>query len=175
MRPTSTPSVIVIGSHVTPPHSAEMSRFCNFVLPFLFSGSSFSLQVAILERLGRLMAQTTCFVSYRCLLWVWSIQIPLSVGLRAKKKTNFDPFFDCRFAAEIASALEPSATNTPLFVNKTPQKLDFQSEVPNKEFLSHTGGLTGSVLSRMDAAAILDFEQLLPFLYDWINPHQIWR
>ena len=46
-------------------------------------------------------------------------------------------------------------------------------KVTYQEFLSHNGGLTGSVFSKM-AAAILNFENRLPFHYYWTDPHQIW-
>ena len=60
----------------------------------------------------------------------------------------------------------------PLNVKITQQKLAFWLEVTNQEFLSHNGGVTGSVLFKM-VAAFLYFEKLLPFLYYWINLHQI--
>ena len=47
-------------------------------------------------------------------------------------------------------------------------------EVTNQKFLSHTDGSTGSIFFKMAAAAILNFENVLPFLNYRINLHQIW-
>ena len=61
MRTTNTPNLVGIGSQGAPPHSGELSRFCVFCSPF--SVSSSRLQVSILDRFTRLIAQTTCSVS----------------------------------------------------------------------------------------------------------------
>ena len=92
-----------------------------------------------------------------------------------QKHQNFDPFLvgHSRFAAEILFNIRALKSKLPLNVEITPHKLAFCLEVTNQEFLSHTGGTTGSVFFKM-AAAILDFDKLLPFVYYWTNPHQVW-
>ena len=61
----------------------------------------------------------------------------------------------------------------PLNVKITPQNLDFRLEVTNQKFLSHSGDSTGSLFSKMAAAAIWNFENWLPFLYYSTNCHQV--
>ena len=91
-RPADTPNLVNIGSQGAPPHSGEMSRFCAFCSP-IFSVFSPRLQVTILDRFARFMAQTTCSVSYTCLFRVWSLQNYFR-GLRPKKHQNCSPFSD---------------------------------------------------------------------------------
>jgi len=49
-------------------------------------------------------------------------------------------------------------------------------KITNKEFISRGGGSTRSVLFKIAAAAILDLEKLLPFLYYFTDRHQnLWK
>ena len=94
---------------------AATQWLCAFCSPFyiFFSVSSSRLQVAILDRFARFMAQTTCSVLYKWLFRVWSLQT-LIQGVFSPKTPKFRPVFGLRrFATEIASALEPSGVNYP--------------------------------------------------------------
>ena len=91
------------------------TQWWNITLLWLFSPffsvSSSRLQVAIFNRFARLIAQTTCSVSYTCLLGVWCLKIHFW-GVSGPKNTKISTRFrTCRFAAEISSALEPSGVN----------------------------------------------------------------
>ena len=97
VRPTNTPNLVEIGSQGAPPHSDEVSHFCDFCYLFFiyfFSVSSSRLQVANFNRFARLIAQTTCSVSYTCLLGVLRLQIHFVGVSGPKKHQNFDPFLD---------------------------------------------------------------------------------
>ena len=95
-RPTNTPNLIKIGSWGGAAGKREMSLFCDFCSPFFYV-SSCRLQVVILDRFARFMAQTTCSDSYTCLFRVWSLQIHFH-WVSSPKNTKIWP--PCRFAAE---------------------------------------------------------------------------
>ena len=119
------------------------------------------------------MAHTTCSVSYTRRFRVLSLQIHLQ--FLAQKNTEISTRV---WTSPISSGNRFSnralKSKQPLNVKITPQKLDFRLEVTNQEFLSHAGGSTGIVYFKMAVAAIVNFEKLLPFLYYWTDPHQIW-
>ena len=95
-------------------------------------------------------------------------------GSPAKKHQSSDPFSDfADFQRKSLQHWSPKS-KLPLNAKITPQRIDFRLEVTNQEFLSRTGGSTGSVFFKMAAAAILCLEKLLPFLYYWTDLHQIW-
>ena len=97
VRPTNTPNLVENGSQGAPPHRGEISHSCDFCSPFFFfffSVSSSRLQVAILNRFTRLIAQTTCSDLYTCLLAGLEPSNSLLGGLTPKKHQNFDPFSD---------------------------------------------------------------------------------
>ena len=179
VRPTNTPILVEIGSQWAPPHSGEISRFCDFCSPFFsfyiyfFSVSSSRLQVAIFNRFARFIAQTTCSVSYTCHFGVWSLQIHF-LGVSGPKNMKISTrFWTPPICWGNRFSIKALKSKLPWNVEITPQKLYFLLEVTNQEFLSHTGGSAGSVFFKMAAAAILNFEELLPFRYYWNNPHQI--
>ena len=151
--------------------------FVTFVLPFFyifFCVSSSRLQVAIFNRFARLIAQTTCSVSYTCLLGVWCLKIHFQ-GVSGPKNTKISTRFRTwPICSGNLFSIRALRSKLPLNVKITPQKLDFWLEVTNQEFLSHNGGSTGRVIFKMAAAAILNFENWLPFHYYWTNRHQIW-
>ena len=111
VRPTDTPNLVEIGLQGALPHSGKMSRFCDFCSPI------FNL---LISPTGRNFRPIRTFNSSNDVFC--SVHVPfrglepsnsLLRGLRPPKHPNFDPFLDCRFAAEIASALEPSRVNYP--------------------------------------------------------------
>ena len=109
IRPTNSSNFVEIGSQEVPTHSDELSQFMTLFLPFFFvstfSVSSSRLQVTILDRFARFMAQTTCSVSCTCRFRVWSPGIHLK-GVSGPKNPKITTRFGLdRFAAEIAQAL----------------------------------------------------------------------
>ena len=109
-----------------------------------FYVSSCRLQVVILDRFARFMAQTTCSDSYTCLFRVWSLQIHFH-WVSSPKNTKIRPPF---WTAELQPnrfSIRGLKSKLPLNVMVTPQKLTFWLEVTNQEFFSHIGELTGSV------------------------------
>ena len=115
---TNTPNLVEIGSRAAPLHSGEILRFCDFCSPFFyFSVSSSRLQVAIMNRFARFMAQKTCSVSYTCLFRVRSFQIHVygASGGPAPKTPNFRPVFEwtANLQRKTPLALEPSRVNYP--------------------------------------------------------------
>ena len=96
------------------------------------------------------------------------------LGVSGPKNTNISTCFrTLPICSGNCFSIRALRSKLPLNVKITLQKLDFRLEVTNQEFLSHTGGSTGSVFSKMAAAAIFNFENRLPFLYYQINSHQI--
>ena len=109
----------------------------------------------------------------QCHFGVWSLQIHFW-GVSGPKNINISTCFwttpNCSGNRFGIRALENKLSSN---VKKTSQKLDFWLEVTNQEFISHTGGSTGSVFFKMAAAAILNFENMWPFPSYWFNPYQI--
>ena len=118
VRPTNTPNLVEIGSQGAPPHSGEISHFCDFCSPFFLLIFFFRFPTS---PTGRNSEPIHTFNSSNDVFWFVHVPIgglepssSLLGGLRPKKKPKFRPVFGLgRFAAEIASALEPSRVNYP--------------------------------------------------------------
>ena len=112
VRPTNTPILVEIGSQGAPPHSGEISRFCDFCSPFFRY---------LISPTGHNSGPIRTFDSSNDVFCF--VHVPfgdlepsnsLLGGLRPKKTPNFRPVFGLgRFSAEIASALEPSRVYYP--------------------------------------------------------------
>ena len=97
VKPTNTPILVEIGSQGAPPHSGEISRFCDFCSPFFYifffcflispTGRNFQ-PIRMLDSSNNVF----CFVHVP-FVGLEPSNSPLG-GLRHKRQQNFDPFSD---------------------------------------------------------------------------------
>ena len=120
-RPTSTPNLVEIGCQGAPPHSGEISHFYEFCSPFFYI---YFFICFLISPTGRNFQPICTLYSSNDMFCFVNVPFFLGGGFGAfkfffrgspaQKTPTFRPVFGlCRFAAEIASALEPSRVNCP--------------------------------------------------------------
>ena len=114
VRPTNTPNLVEIGLQGAPPDSGETSRFCDLFSLFIF----FCFLISPTGRNCGPIRTFNCSNDVFCFVHLpfWSLEPSNSFqGVSGRKKhQKVRPVFGLdRFAAEIASALEPSRVKYP--------------------------------------------------------------
>lgn len=115
----------------------KCNGFVAFVL--LFTVPSSCLQVAILIRFTRFMAQMVCFVR-KCLLGVCSLRIHFQGVFDPKNFKFLIRFWTSPIRIGDRYSIKDLESKLPLNLKATSRKIDFRLEVPNQESIFHTGG-----------------------------------
>ena len=90
MRPTNIPNLVEIGSQVAPPHSGEMSLFCDFCSP-LFSFPHLAYKSHIQTDSHAELLERRVLFHTRVYIQSLGPSKPLLECLRSRKRQNFDP------------------------------------------------------------------------------------
>ena len=135
VSPTDTPNSVEIGSHVAPPHSGGMSRFCNFCTPFfIFLFPHFAYRSQFWTDSLALWLKRCVLFRTRAFLGFGALKVTFR-GVSGQKKTlKFRPVFGPPICCGKCFSNRALKSKLPVNVKVTPQSQIFDWKLQTRNF-----------------------------------------